>query len=44
VDVLENLLAVRIGLGEAAHVIDELTGHGGRPALLASDGWSWALR
>ena len=27
-DVVEDLLAAGIGLGEAAHVIDELTGHG----------------
>ena len=34
-DVVEDLLAARIGLGEAVHVIDELTGHG--KALLKTD-------
>ena len=32
VDIIQDLLAARIGLGEATHVVDELTGHGKSPA------------
>ena len=39
-DVVEDLLAARIGLGKAAHMIDELTSHG--KTLLKAGRGEWS--